>query len=461
MMDRYRIHPADSASEDPPETTATAPAASSTRELLEADGERPIEWQDPRSDEWWQRLEQDLAPAPAQASAAQPADEAAVVATTPVTAAAAPAPAPARDEQRAAGHAEAAGMWVTACAQHLAAAQRAALAGLHRRAQEHAAQALALSANLPDAEERRSVQVTSLMIAGRARWQCAPGDEQATLSLALATLSDCRQLTRDSDPAALRAELAVLIAHVQYDIGSPAALEAALRELTLASQLMLDAGQPLDAARLLNDEAAVWVKLGDPVRAHYLLSRSREVFSKVVASHPAAGLELAETEHLLARLLLQAPARPGRERDAWLLGVEHGRAAEEAYRSVADQQSLGRVWETLARLQLRLGNFEASARQLEDARALQLQLGDGVGLARSNAAAADLLFARRDHARALERLADSIRLNSEKGLRAGLEANRARLQQLANELPDLFQDARRTLEQRIESALARAPLVLG
>lgn len=352
-------------------------------------------------------------------------------------------------------------MWVTACAQHLAAAERSALAGLHRRAQEHAAQAMALAANLPDREERRCVQITALMIAGRARWQCAPDDEQATLNLALATLSECRQLVRDTDPAPLRAELAALIAHVQYDIGSPEALEAALRELTLASQLMLDAGRPMDAARLLNDEAAVWVKLGDPVRAHYLLSRSREAFSKVVASHPAAALELAETEHLLARLLLQAPARPGRERDAWRLGIEHGRAAEEAYRGMADQQSLGRVWETLARLELRLGNFETSARQLEDARASQLQLGDGVGLARSSAAAADLLLSRRDYARALERLADSVRLNTEKGLRAGLEANQARLQQLGQELPDSFQDARRALEQRIESALARSALVMG
>jgi hypothetical protein len=352
-------------------------------------------------------------------------------------------------------------MWVTACSQHLAAAERAGLSGLHRRALEHAAQALALAANLPDREERRCVQVTALMIAGRARWQCAPGDEQATLNLALATLADCRRLIQDTDPAPLRAELAALMAHVQYDIGSPAALEAALRELTLASQLMLDAGRPMDAARLLNDEAAVWVKLGDPVRAHYLLSRSREVFSKVVASHPAAALELAETEHLLARLLLQAPARPGRERDAWQLGVEHGRAAEEAYRNIADQQSLGRVWETLARLQLRLGHFDDCARQLEDARALQQQLGDGVGLARSSAAAADLLFSRHDYARALERLAESVRLNAEKGLRAGLEANRARLQQLGEELPDLFQDACRGLEQRVERALGRAALDLG
>lgn len=444
-----------------PEPVAGPATESAARELLTPGGDPRVEWRDPRPSEWWQRLERELAPG--QTAETEPsADESARPAEPPAAdASPVPGPAPAPDEQRAASHAEAAGMWVTACAQHLAAAQRAALSGLHHRAQEHAAQALALAANLPDREERRSVQVTALMIAGRARWQCAPDDEQATLNLALATLADCRQLIQDSDPAPLRAELAALMAHVQYDIGSPAALEAALRELTFASQLMLDAGRPMDAARLLNDEAAVWVKLGDPVRAHYLLSRSREVFSKVVASHPAAGLELAETEHLLARLLLQAPARPGRERDAWQLGVEHARAAEEAYRAIADQQSLGRVWETLARLQLRLGRFDDCARQLEDARALQQQLGDGVGLARSNAAAADLLFSRHDYARALERLADSVRLNAEKGLRAGLEANRARLRQLGEELPDLFQDARRALEQRVESALGRAALVLG
>jgi hypothetical protein len=446
----------------PTEEDAAPPAAteSYTSELLKAEDERGVEWRDPRPAEGWQRLERGLAPS---ASVATRSNEDAGSAEAPPATGSSPVavPAPARDEQRAASHAEAAGMWVTACAQHLAAAERAALGGLHRRAQDHAARALALAAHLPDREDRRCVRVTALMIAGRARWQCAPGDEQATLNLALATLAECRQLIQDADPAPLRAELAALMAHVQYDIGSPAALEAALRELTLASQLMLDAGRPMDAARLLNDEAAVWVKLGDPVRAHYLLSRSREVFSKVVASHPAAALELAETEHLLARLLLQAPARPGRERDAWQLGVEHGRAAEEAYRQIADQQSLGRVWETLARLQLRLGRFDDCARQLEDARALQQQLDDGIGLARSSAAAADLLFSRHDYARALERLADSVRLNTEKGLRAGLEANRTRLQQLADELPDFFQDVRRALEQRVESALGRAALVVG
>jgi hypothetical protein len=442
----------------PTESTASPATETTASELLDTADEHHGEWQDPRPAEWWQRLERELAPtdgAEATAMVHQTDPPARVASPSGATAA------PTADEQRAASHAEAAGMWVTACAQHLAAAQRAALDGLHPRALEHAAQALALSANLPDREERRCVQLTALMIAGRSRWQCAPGDEQATLNGALATLAECRQLVQESDPAPLRAELAALMAHVQYDIGSPAALEAALRELRLASQLMLDAGHPMDAARLLNDEAAVWVKLGDPVRAHYLLSRSREVFSKVVASHPAATVELAETEHLLARLLLQAAARPGRERDAWQLGIEHGRAAEEAYRSLADQQNLGRVWETLARLQLRLGHFDDCARLLEDARALQLQLGDGVGLARSTAAAADLLFSRHDYARALERLADSVRLNTEKGLRAGLEANLARLRQLAGELPDLFQDARRALEQRVETSLSRAALVLG
>ena len=443
----------------------TGETVNPARELLQAGNEPRSAWQDPRPAEWWQSLERNIAPDGANAertpTPVQTASPAEPPASRQPAAAAAVPPSPARDAQRAATHAEAAGMWATACGQHLAAAERSALAGLQRRAQEHAAQALALAANLPDREERRCVQLTALMIAGRARWQCTPDDEQATLQLALTTFSECRQLIRESDPVALRAELAALIAHVQYDVGTPAALEAALRELTLASQLMLDAGRPLDAARLLNDEAAVWVKLGDPVRAHYLLSRSHEVFSKVVSSHPAAALELAETEHLLARLLLQAPARPGRERDAWQLGVEHGRAAEEAYRGVADGQSLGRVWETLARLELRLGNFDASARHLEDARELQLKLGDGIGLARSSAAAADLLLSRRDYAPALERLADSVRLNTEKGLRTGLEANRTRLQQLAEVLPDLFQDARRALEQRVESALDRSELALG
>jgi tetratricopeptide (TPR) repeat protein len=409
---------------------------------------------DTRREAWWQQLEGDLAARSAaelaQGSFGHASAPASVGGTRPGGGA------NGVSEQRAANHAEAAGLWDTACEQHLAAAERASLAGSHARALVFAARALALAEQLEDPERRRRVQVVALLLTGRSRWQSQGPDAEFSLQAALEPLLTCRTLMVDTDPTELRAELGSLIANVQYDIGTPQALEQALSELTLASQLLLEAGRPLEAARLLNDEAAVWVKLGDPVRANYLLSRSREVFSRVAGTYPAARLELAETEHLLARLLLQAAARPGRERDALQLGIEHGRAAEEAYRDLKERQKLGRVWETLGRLELRLGHLEQAASLLEEARKLQEELGDGVGLARSSAGLSEVLVATRDYARALERLAESVALNFEKGMSVGLEFNWDSLQQLEPQLPPELRDQARGLAQRLRQALDKA-----
>jgi hypothetical protein len=40
---------------------------------------------------------------------------------------------------------------------------------------------------------------------------------------------------------------------------------------------LLNAGASLLATRLLNEQAAVYVRLGDPVRASHLLTKSREL----------------------------------------------------------------------------------------------------------------------------------------------------------------------------------------
>jgi len=362
-------------------------------------------------------------------------------------------PRPIANEQRAAAHAEAAGLWDTACEQHLAAAEQASLVGEHQRALQLAARALVLAEQLGDRERRRRLQILALLLVGRSRWQHQSLGEGSSLQAALDPLLRCRALVLESDPAHLRAELGSLIANVQYDIGTPEALEGALQELTRAGQLLLDAGQSLDAARLLNDEAAIWVKIGDLVRANHLLSRSREVFSRVADSYPEARIELLETEHLLARLLLHAPPRPGRERDALQLGIEHGRAAEEGYRALNERRQLGRVWETLGRLELRLDHLDVAARLLDDARQLQRQLGDGVGLARSSGASCELLMRARDYPRALERLAESIEFNAETGSRAGLEVNLESLKGIEQELPVTLHGAARALEQRLGQEL--------
>lgn len=424
------------------------PRASAPRDgdffAIPTPGVRPL---DPRQDEWYRRLETELQSAPVSSvpqssvparGLQQPREDMA---------------GPAASQPRAARHAEAAGLWDAACEQHLAAAESASRAGSHHAALEHSARARMIAEQLGNADRVRRAEIVSLLVTGRARWQSRGVGPEGSLPAALDALMSCRALLAPSDPPELRAELGTLLAGVQYDIGTPESLEHALREMTQSSQLLLDAGRPLDAARLLNDEAAIWVKLGDPVRANHLLSRSREVFSKVANSYPPARVELAETEHLLARLLLHATARPGREQDALQLGIEHGRAAEEAYRELNDAQQLARVWETLARLHLRLGRLDVAAELLENARRVQEQLGDGVGLARSSAAAAEVLAEAQDYPRALDRLSDSIELNAEKGLRAGLEFNLASLRHLERRLPSDMQRAARALERRLSEAL--------
>lgn len=357
---------------------------------------------------------------------------------------------------RAAKHAEAAGTWDLACERHVAAASIASRIGSHEAALEHVAEARRLAARVGDTELQRRAEMASRLVSGRAHWQSA-----SSLDAAASDLRAARALMSDQDPPELRAELAMLLAGVQYDLGTRPALAQALQEVGLASRLLLDAGRPLDAARILNDEAAIWVKLGDPFRANHLLARSREVFTKLADVYPVARVELAETEHLLARLLLHATAKPGHAVDVLNLGVARGRAAEAIYKDLSDAQQLGRVWETLARLELRLGHVDAAARLLGDSQRLQLEIGDAIGLARSSAAASDVLVAAREYPRALELLSESIELNALKRLHAGLEFNLATLRQLEEQLPSELLGAARALERRARQALETNPPALA
>src|SRR6185369_10603517 len=104
-----------------------------------------------------------------------------------------------------------------------------------------------------------------------------------TLAGALSEIEAARASLVEGDPPPLKAEAAQLVAAVLYDIGDLPSLSRALEELTLASRLLLDAGDAQGAARLLNDQAAVYVRLGDPVRAMHLLSESRRIFEERAA----------------------------------------------------------------------------------------------------------------------------------------------------------------------------------
>jgi tetratricopeptide (TPR) repeat protein len=338
---------------------------------------------------------------------------------------------PRADDARAAGHLAAAGDLDAGAERYLAAAQKAAASGACAQALSLAGKALAMLAALPESPQRRRLKARAMLEIGRLRWVTFTPDAGSTLAGAIETIDAARALLTAGDPAALRAEAAALTAAVCYDVGDAAALSRALDELTAASRILLDAGDSTGAARLLNDQAAVYVRMGDPVRATHLLGESRRIFESRADSDPVAGVEMAETDHLFARIPLHVPARPGRENDALVMGLDHALAAERTYRKLDARRELGRVWETMGRLELRRGRLDRARERLVAAVQIEESIGDLVGLARSTAALSELLAASGCPDEALGVLGDSVALNLEKGSPIGLAFNRRALDALA------------------------------
>lgn len=335
---------------------------------------------------------------------------------------------------RAARHAEAAGDVDLAVEQYVAAAHQSAEGGAHQEAAALAKRALELLGKSSVSSKRRLLRIMALLALARVKWRARVEGEPSGLSDALELLGECSARLLPTDPVELRAEVAALSAAVHYDMGDTRSLEKALSELGEASHALLEAGKPLDAARLLNDEAAVWVRAGDPVRAHHLLKKSREIFAERARDDLTARFEMAETDHLLGRLVLHAPPRPGHERDALEVGIEHAARAESVFRDLDRQLELGRLWETLGRLEMAAGRPREAIDHLLAAAELQQGISDVIGLARTSAALADLARESGDHERAIELLLGSIDLNLDKGSPLGLAFNRRALETLFRQL---------------------------
>ncbi|MBI3207086.1 MAG: hypothetical protein HYZ29_36450 [Myxococcales bacterium] len=335
---------------------------------------------------------------------------------------------------RAARHAEAAGDVDLAVEQYVAAAHRAAEEGAHEHAANLANRALDLLGRTAVTSKRRLLRVMALLALARVKWRAQVEGEPSGLSDALELIGECRARLLPTDPVELRAEVAALSAAVHYDLGDATSLDKALAELGEASRALLEAGKPLDAARLLNDEAAVWVRAGDPVRSHHLLMKSREIFAERAPSDPSARLELAETDHLLGRLVLHAPPRPGHEHDALEVGIEHATRAEAVFRELDKSHELGRVYETLGRLELAAGRPREAVEHLGAAAQLQQRIADVIGLARTSAALAEVARESGDLERAVVLLGGSVELNLEKGSPLGLAFNRRALETLHGQL---------------------------
>lgn len=367
------------------------------------------------------------------------------------------------DEARAAGHLTAAGEIEAGAERYFAAAQQAESMGAYAHAFAYGRKALALLENLPVSTRRRRLRVQILAELGRLQWQAAGPEHDFTLPGALEMLSAAKASLKDGDPAELRAEVAVLIANVCYDLGDMRSLERAMDALTEASRTLLDAGDATGAARLLNDQAAVYVRMGDPVRATHLLSESRKIFEQRSATDPIAMIELAETDHLFASIPLHVAARPGREADALSMGLDHALAAERTYQKLGAKRELGRVWETMGRIELKRGRLERAASRLSSAMQMQEQIGDVMGLARTTAALSEVLAAGGRYRDALAVLGDSVSLNMEKGSPIGLAFNRRSLDALVRKAPKGagIEEALRQVAARLgaaESVLGRIKL---
>jgi tetratricopeptide (TPR) repeat protein len=347
---------------------------------------------------------------------------------------------------RAAAHAEAAGDPELAAQQYALAARHAVTLGAYAKALACDFKALELLSALPMTDRRRLARADVLLDLGRTSFTGIGPGSNFSLSEAMRWLDACRALLLPTDPVELRAEVAATIAAVCYDIGEPSALNRALGELADASAALLAGAHPLEAARLWNDEAAVRVRLGELERAEHLLRRSRELFSKLLPTDARAAVELAETDHLQARLVLHAPLGAVTA-DAPERALERARDAERSYASLGLRQERARVWETLGRLERLAGNHENAAEHLAAAVQYQQASGDAIGLARSTAALSELAADEGDWRGALDLLADSIQLNLSKGSLLGLSVNRDALDALRPVLasaddPALLEQAR-------------------
>lgn len=368
---------------------------------------------------------------------------------------------PRAEPRRAARHAEASGDLDLAVEQYVEAAHRAVENTEYAHGTELAKKALELLAQGGVSAKRRLLRVLALLALARVRFRGAVPHEASSLGDALELLGECDARLLPGDPAEIRAEVLALSAAIHYDMGDTRSLEAALRELGEASHALLKAGKPVDAARLLNDEAAVWVRVGDAVRAHHLLQKSREIFQERAAHDPVARLEMAETDHLLGRLVLHAPPRPGHEREAIEVGIQQATRAEAVFRELDRPRELGRLWETLGRLELARGNTRAAVERLLGAADVQQHVSDFIGLARTTAALADIALESGNPARAIELLESSIELNREKGSPLGLAFNRRALGSLVRRLTEPERHALIEVVDPVARKLEAAEVLLG
>lgn len=358
---------------------------------------------------------------------------------------------PPRAPARAIRHAVEAGQIEDAIEHMLAVAQRATEAGAFVEALELVEGAEAEAGRLPPSQRITELRARAELERGTIAWVAVgnPGDADTTLARALEHLERALELSGGRD-LQLEAEIRATMAGVCFDLGDRASLERAIELLTEASRSLAEVGLAIEAAQLLNEQASVWVRLGDPVKAYGLLQTSRRVFEQLVG--PDAILEIAGTDHQTARLVLHTEAQP----QTIDFGIALARRATEIYEHFGLHGEAAWARETAGRLALRGHRFEVAEAELREAFESQLGLGDGNGLARTTAALADLAAERGAPADALEALAESVALNIAKGSPIGLAFNLESLERID---PELELPGAAELAERIHSAQSNVGVV--
>lgn len=372
-----------------------------------------------------------------------------------------------KDRVRMAEHLREAGHLTEAAEQYVDASREAMKAGESQRALLLIQQAITLLEEMPESPVRSLLEARALLELGRLQWLGTFPEATFSLQQALASMDAAEAALPFDAPPEMVGEIASLKAGVSCDLGEAKVLERSLRELTQISRQLLAEGQPLQAARLLNEQAAVYIRLGDPVQATHLLYRSRGLFDDILAkepNHSTAQEESADTEHLLARLALHVPLRPGREEEAIAMSLQHARNAERWYAAQRRFHALGRVWGTMGRLELKRGRLEAAQQRLIQSLELQQQSGDLTGMARTHDALAQLFLLQGNEIEAVRVLGASIALNFEKGAPLGVAFNRRAFDQLLQHLQTQRITPTTALQQQIqqtEALLLEAERMLG
>ncbi|MFO0552496.1 MAG: hypothetical protein U0271_29170 [Polyangiaceae bacterium] len=360
---------------------------------------------------------------------------------------------------RASEHSFESGDFDLAARRALLAASKAASLGAHAQAEQWAQRALEAAIRLPESTEAHQIRTRALILLGRVRLEGFAPTATFDLASALQPLEAAKRSLKPEDPPELLVEIGQLLAAAHCERGDLPSLEKAFAELTEMSRSLLENKHATLAARLLNDQAAVLLRMGDPVRAMALLEESRTVFEARPAGDPVALRELAETDHLIARIPLHVAARPGREDDALSRALDHAIAAKKSYERLGAARERARVIETMGRLELARGRLERAVSFLKTALDEQERLADLFGLARTASALSSALLAAERPEDALAMLGDAITLNHQKGSTLGVAFNRRAFDELVRGLGG--REAGSPLVRQVRSRLEAAEADLG